>query len=343
MQRFKQAGDIKVAVIGYGATCDMGKIHLSDMQKAGMTPTAVCEMNPARLEVARRDFPGIETWRNMDEMLARSPANLVTIITPHNTHADIAKKCLNSGRHVICEKPLAITTGECDSMIAAAKKNRLLLSTYHNRHWDGWILQALKTIRSDAIGDVVHVEMRLSGWNMPNDQWRSSKSISGGILYDWGVHFLEYGLQIIDDRIIEVSGHAKSGVWSGRSKWGADTIEDEAFVTIRFASGKWATLFISNIDLKPKESWLEIAGTKGTYSFDPGYWTLTTRKGDDTVTTRGKNPPCEWWRFYENIAGHLVKKTPLVITPEWARRPIHIIDLASQSAKKRMALKAKYG
>lgn len=342
MQNIKQASDIKAAVIGYGATCDMGKIHLSEMQKAGMTPTAVCEMNPKRLAVARSDFPGIEAWRDLDEMLARSPANLVTIITPHNTHAAIAQKCLASGRHVICEKPLAISTGQCDSMIAAAKRKKLLLSTYHNRHWDGWILQALKTIRSGAIGDVIRVEMQLSGWHMPGNEWRSSKSISGGILYDWGVHFLEYGLQIIDDKIVEVSGYSKSGVWSGKCKWGADTVEDEAFVTIRFAGGRWATLFISNLDLKPRESWVEIAGTKGAYSFNPASWTLTTRKGDNTITTRGSNPACEWWRFYQNIADHLVKKTPLIITPEWARRPIHIIDLASISAKKGMAIRAKH-
>lgn len=343
MQRPKQAGDIKVAVVGYGAAFNMGKTHLSEMQKAGMTPTAVCEMNPERLEAARKDFPGIETWRDLDDMLARSSANLVTIITPHNTHAAIAHKCLNSGRHVVCEKPFAVSTEECDSMIVAAKKKRLLLSTYHNRHWDGWILQALKTIRSGAIGDVIRVEIHMSGWNMPGDWWRSSKSISGGILYDWGVHLLEYALQIVDDKITEVSGFAKSGVWSKHCKWGADTNEDEAFVTIRFASGKWATLFISNLDSKPKEGWLEIAGTKGTFFFDHAFWMLITHKGGKTVSTRGKNPPSEWWRFYQNIADHLVKNTHLVITPEWARRPIHIIDLASKSAQKGVAIKAKYG
>lgn len=338
----KRPEDIKVAVIGYSASYNMGKTHLEEMRKAGMTPTAVCELNPERLGAARRDFPGIETWRNLNEMIKRSAANLVTIITPHNTHASIALKCLNSGRHVVCEKPFAISTAECDAMIAAAKRKKLLLSTYHNRHWDGCVLQALKTIRSGVIGDIIRIEIHMSGWDMPKEWWRSSKSISGGILYDWGVHLLEYALQIIDDKITEVSGFSKAGVWAKQCKWGRDTNEDEAFATIRFASGKWATFFISSLDSKPKEGRLEIAGTKGTYLFDGVFWTLITHKNDVTISTHGKNPAAEWWRFYQNIADCLVKKTGLVITPEWARRPIHIIDLACKSARKGFALRPTY-
>lgn len=342
MKKLKRAEDIKAAVIGYGAAFNMGKAHLNEMQKAGMTPTAVCELNPARREAARKDFPGIEIWRDPGEMLKRSAANLVSIITPHNTHASLALKCLNSGRHVVCEKPFAISTAECDAMIAAAKRKKLLLSTYHNRHWDGCILQALKIIRSGAIGDIIRVEIHMSGWGMPQEWWRSSKSISGGILYDWGVHLLEYALQILDDDIMEVSGFSKWGVWAKQCKWGRDTNEDEAFATIRFSSGKWATFFISHLDSKPKECILEIAGTKGAYLLNGGVWTLITHKGDTTVSTHGNNPPSEGWRFYQNIADCLVKNSKLVITPEWARRPIHIIDLACQSARKGCALRARY-
>lgn len=342
MKKFKQAKDIKVAVIGYGAAYNMGQHHLNEMQKAGMTPTAVCELNPERREAARKDFPGIEIWRGLDEMIKRSAANLVSIITPHNTHALIALKCLNSGRHVVCEKPFAILTAECDAMIAAAKKKKLLLSTYHNRHWDGCILQALKTIRSGAIGDIFRIEIHMSGWRLPGAWWRSSKSISGGILYDWGVHLLEYALQIMDDNITEVSGFSKSGVWAKQCKWGRDTNEDEAFATIRFSGGKWATFFISNLDSKPREGSLEIAGTKGTYIFDGASWTLITHKDETTISARGKNPPSEGWRFYQNIADCLVKNSRLIITPEWARRPIHIIDLAGKSAQKGFALRPIY-
>ncbi|HOJ32087.1 MAG TPA: Gfo/Idh/MocA family oxidoreductase [Candidatus Hydrogenedentes bacterium] len=342
MKRFKQAKDIKVGVIGYGGAFNMGRGHLREMMHAGMTPTAVVDVDKERLKVAQEDFPGIETYASVSEMLRKSDVHLLAIITPHNTHAKLAIQCLNAGRHVVCEKPFAITTAECDAMIAAAKKNKVMLSTYHNRHWDGCILQALKTIRSGAIGDVVRVEAHGGGYGKPGDWWRSSKSISGGILYDWGVHMLEYMLQIVNSEIVEVTGFAKTGFWAPQTAWKEDTNEDEGFAVIRFKNGTWGSLCITQIDSNPKRGMIEVTGTKGSYLFDGGWFEVYTHSGKDTVIRKGQNPPSEWWAFYQNIAEHLTKGTPLVITPEWARRPIHILDLANQSARKGKALPAKY-
>ena len=339
---FKQAKDIKVGVIGYGGAFNMGRLHLQDMLKAGMTPWAVAEPDAARLAVAAKEFPGIQTFSSVAEMLAKSEVNLVVIITPHNTHAPIALQCLRAGRHVVSEKPLAITTAECDAMIAAAKKAGVMVSTFHNRHWDGSILKALEVVRSGAIGDIVRIEAHMGQWGKPGDWWRSSKSISGGILYDWGVHLLEYSLQLLDSEITEVSGFAKSGFWAGQSKWGADTIEDEGFAVVRFRSGAWLTLCITGIDATPKRGMVEVTGTKGTFWWDYENHEITVRGGDATVVTKAKNPPAQWEKYYANVAAHLVKGAPLTITPEWSRRPIHILDLADKSARTGKALKPKY-
>jgi len=219
---------IKVGVIGYGGAYNMGRGHLNETK---------------RLEVAAEDFPGIETYTSAGEMLKKSPVELVSIITPHNTHARLALQCLRAGRHVVVEKPFAITTSECDAMIAAAKsKKKLLLSAYHNRHWDGCILRAVKTVRSGALGRVVRVEAHMGAWGPPDETWRSSKSRSGGILYDWGVHLLEYTFQIVDAAIVEVSGFATAGVWGPKLRWKRDANEDEAFLVVRYATGAWSTL-----------------------------------------------------------------------------------------------------
>ena len=343
MRRFKKARDIKVGVIGYGGAFNMGRTHMNEMKKAGMTPVAVAELDKERLKVAEEDFPGIETYTSVTTMLKKSDVNVITIITPHNTHAKLGLQCLKSGRHVICEKPLAITTAECDAMIAEARKQKLVLSTYHNRHWDGCILEAVNIIKNKGmIGDVVRGEAHVGGWNQPRDWWRASRSISGGILYDWGVHLLEYCLQIIDSDIVEVTGLAKRGVWDAKSKWKKDTIESEGFAVVRFKSGAWLTLHMSNIDMNPKRGMVEFTGTKGTYIMEGGSYEIITKKKQQTVVTKGKNRGSEWHRFYQNIADHLTKGEKLIITPEWSRRPIHIIDLANQSAKQGRALKAKY-
>ena len=342
MKRYKQAKDIQVGVIGYGGAFNMGKCHLEQMKKAGMTPRAVAEIDPKRLAVAREEFPGIETYTSVAAMLKKSDVNLVTIITPHNTHAKLALQCLRAGRSVVCEKPLAITTAECDAMISEAKKRGVVLSTYHNRHWDGCILEAVKRIRRGEIGEIVRIEAHMGGYGKPRDWWRASKTISGGILYDWGVHLLEYSLQLIDSDIVEVTGFAKNGFWADKTPWKKDANEDEARSVVRFRGGQWLELTISQIDSYSKSKdrgWLEITGTNGTYMFNHEAFTVVKPGGK---TKQGKNGKTLWDAYYKNIADHLVKGEKLVITPEWSRRPIHILDLTVRSAKLGKALRAKY-
>lgn len=342
MKRFKRAKDIRVGVVGYGGAFNMGRRHLQEMAEAGMTPTAVAEVVPERLTVAEQEFPGIETYPSLTAMLKKSTVNLVAFITPHNTHAPLALEALRAGRHAILEKPMALTTAECDRMIAAARKKRVLVSTYHNRHWDGCITNAVKKIRSGLIGEVFRVEAHMGSWGNPGDWWRASRSISGGILYDWGVHLMEYALQLVDSDIVEVSGFARTGFWARKTRWKGDTNEDECFAVVRFKSGQWISLCISQVDSNPKPSVLEITGTKGTYHFTHRTWEAVTHDGDEVVRTSGKNPDSEGWRFYKNVADHLVRGRKLVITPQWARRPIHILDLAARSARQGRALRAKY-
>ena len=320
--RFKKTKDIKVGVVGYGPACNMGMGHLNLIKKAGMTPVAVAELSAERRRVATKDFPGIETYASVGSMLKKSNVDLVTLITPHNTHAKLAIQCLSSGRHVVCEKPLAITTAECDEMIGEAKKKNLMLSTFHNRHWDGSILTAMKLIRrQQMIGDVYRVEAHMGEYCKPEDWWRSSKSISGGILYDWGVHLLEWALQIIDSDIVEVSGFAKNGFWASQTKWKKDTNEDDAFATIRFKNGAWLNFGLSSLDSNPKPGQIEVTGTKGSYIMTGDDYTLLQhRAGKKKIVTTGKNVADRTNKYYENVANHLAKGIPLIITPEWSRR-----------------------
>jgi len=344
MPHYSKASEIKVGVVGYGGAFNMGRSHLNQMKAAGMTPVAITEVDPTRLAAAKVDFPGIETYKSVAAMLKKSSVDLVVLITPHNTHAPLALQCLKAGRHVVCEKPLAITTAEVNAMIAAAKKAGVMLSTYHNRHWDGSIMQAVQLIKKEKIiGDIVRIECHMGGYGKPGDWWRTSRRISGGILYDWGVHLLEYSLQLIDSPITEISGFAHHGHWAPQTVWKADSNEDEGFAVVRFKSGQWLTLCITNLDSKAKEGMLEITGTKGTYVID--YDTSRTFvHGEDKriTTTRFQNPPGQEHRYYENVRDQLVKGKALIITAEWSRRPIHILDQAVRSAKLGKTLPAQH-
>jgi len=342
MTTYQKAKDIKVGVVGYGGAFNMGRQHLEQMKAAGMTPVAVSELDVERLKVAEEDFPGIETYTSVPDMLRKSDVDLVTLITPHNTHAKLGLQCLRAGRHVVCEKPLAITVAEVDAMIRAAEKSDVLLSTYHNRHWDGCILRAVEQVkRRKVIGEIVRIDCRMGGYGQPKDWWRSSKSISGGILYDWGVHLLEYSLQLIDSEMTEISGFAHEGLWASKTRWKKDTNEDEATAIVRFASGQWLSLCITTMDANPKKAGiLEITGTKGSYLMNLKEATIIRKGQDDEVI---ESLPGEQHKYYENVVAALRGKRKLVITPEWSRRPIQVLDYAVQSARKGKALKPKYG
>jgi scyllo-inositol 2-dehydrogenase (NADP+) len=343
MKTYQHPSEITVGVVGYGGAFNMGRSHLQLSQATGMTPLAVAEVDASRLEVAKEEFPGIETYSSMEEMIRKSPVDLIVLITPHNTHAALALQCLKAGRHVVCEKPLAVTTAEVDSMIAAARKSDVMLSTFHNRHWDGRARLAVEQIvKKQAIGEVVKIECHMGGYGQPRDWWRTSRSISGGILYDWGVHLLEYSLQLIDDEIVEVTGFQHSGFWGPKTRWKADANEDEGQAIVRFKSGRWLTLTISTLAASPREGWITVTGTKGTWIMDAAHSKKILPQASGSTTTLIKNPDDDGQKYYDNIRDHLVDGADLIISAEWSRRPIHIIDLAVRSAQQGRTLKAKY-
>jgi len=355
MKTFKKASGIKVGVVGYGGAFSMGTQHLEEMKKAGMTPWAICEIDPKRLAIAQQDYPGLETYARLDTMLEQSEVDLITHITPHHLHYPLAAKCVRAGKHVVTEKPFVITTSEADRLIALAKKHRVMVSTYHNRHWDGWITRAVdQIVRKQVLGEVYKIDAHMGSYNIPNESWRSSKSVSGGVLYDWGAHLLEYCLQLLPGQsIAEVSGYATQGYWPAKMKklhpWKHDANEDEARVLVRFDSGAHVSLCISSLQSDPKPYRLSITGTRGTYEIafyqgpDNDGWTLrkANAKGK-LIEKKGKHPRDRGDLFYKNIAGYLTGEEELVITPEWARRPIHILDLAGKSAAAGKALRAKH-
>ena len=142
----------------------------------------------------------------------------------------------------------------------------------------------------------------------------------------------------------EVSGFNHRGFWAKKGPYGVkDGIEDEAFGVIRFDSGQWLSILSSSIDSKPREGWLTVTGTLGQYIVQPDTWKAYTHHDGDYVFRQGPVRPSEGYRFYENIAAHLTKGAKLVITPEYARRPIHILDLVKRSAAEGHAIPTIYG
>jgi scyllo-inositol 2-dehydrogenase (NADP+) len=142
-----------------------------------------------------------------------------------------------------------------------------------------------------------------------------------------------------------VSGYAWHGHWALQPgfPWAKDANEDEAQAVVRFASGQRINLIITQLDAAPERGFMKIVGTKATHVIEwPAAETVTPAGTGKLLTERAPHPKSEGHKFYENVAAHLTQGDPLVITGEWARRPIHILDLAARSAKEGKALPVKY-
>jgi predicted dehydrogenase len=216
-------------------------------------------------------------------------------------------------------------------MIDAARKNGALLSVFHNRRHDGDFLALKEAIlEKRLIGDVFSIQAGHAHYGHPGHWWRSDKKISGGALYDWGAHFIDWILNLLPgQKVVSVSGYYHKRVWNDV------TNEDHTQAVIRFDGGAHADLTISSMSSLPMPRW-KIQGTTGGIvdngSVKDG---LQIVRHVDGIMMTGelRNKATNWDRYYADIHDHLVHGAPLDVTPESARRVIAIIEAAEKSAK----------
>lgn len=323
----KRLTEIRCAVIGYGGAFNMGRHHATEMERTGeMKVVAVCDIDLQRLEIAKADFPHIATYQSVDKLLTKEDFDLAVIVTPHNTHAPLALQCLKAGKHVIVEKPMCLTVKEATAMMEMAKQKGVMLTVYHNRHWDGDFLALRELVGEGIIGEIFHVEMWGGGYGKPGAWWRSDKKVSGGLFYDWGAHYLWWLLQLIPEKIQSVVG------FFYKLKWHEVTNEDHVQAVIRFANGTMADVEFSTVAAATKPRWF-ILGTDGAIISEGNqfrvHFFVHGHRAEMTVPYKQST----WGEFYRNVANHLLHGEELVIKPEQARRVIAIMETAEKSAK----------
>lgn len=323
---------INCGILGYGPAFNMGRNHANWIDSTpGLKTIAMCDINPERVEAAKRELPHLKGYfTDLSDMLKMEEIELVVNVLPHNLHASTTLKCLDAGKNVIVEKPFCITTKEADEMIERAHSFGLMLSVFHNRRWDPDYLLIKDIVNKGLIGEIFHIECGISSYNHPGFSWRSDKNISGGILYDWGAHFLYWILDLVNSKVCDIKGELKKLVWH------SVTNEDYGEIYMKFENGVTVDFVISSISSVPKPKW-RILGTKGAIEMTApdeiklvSYVSGIRQEGNIKIpNTYFEN----WKQYYRNIADHLLMGEELIIKPEDARRVIAILEECEKNSK----------
>ncbi len=234
---------LRMAIVGCGSiACGA---HASNYDKIdNIEIVAVCDIKPERTALIKSKYPSCaNAWETADYMdIANDPTiDAVDICTPNYLHAPITIAMLNSGKHVLTEKPDAMTVAEVTAMKEAAEKNGKVLMAMRNNRFTPAALHAVQAI---ANGDYGKFYSGRCGWirrrGVPGDgTWFTDKSKSGGgPLIDLGVHMIDLSMYLMGfPKPVAVSG-ATFREFAGKcSKGGVFDVEDLAMGFIKFDNG----------------------------------------------------------------------------------------------------------
>ena len=178
-----------VCVIGAGRA---GLIHAVNFAKGikNARLTAIAEPNHETAQQACRELELDRDYRDYRQALEDDAVDAVVVVTPTAYHKDIVVAAADAGKHIFCEKPMAMTVGECDAMIAAAERNDVVLQIGFMRRFDRSFVYAKEQIKQGAIGDVVLVKSLTRGPSIPQ-RWQYDIAKSNGPLAEVNSHDID--------------------------------------------------------------------------------------------------------------------------------------------------------
>jgi len=189
-----------VAIIGFGG---QGGWHGEQILKSDVVALAgVYDIRECRQEYARNK--GIHIYGSTEELLSDPQVDIVLVATPNDLHKQLVVQALNTGKHVICEKPVEMTVSALDEMTAAAEKNHRVFTVHQNRRWDVDYLAIQQLVLSGEIGKPLNIESRIHGSRGIPSDWRCQKAHGGGMILDWGVHLIDQMLQLYTEKVVRV-------------------------------------------------------------------------------------------------------------------------------------------
>ena len=347
----------KLGIIGYGT---MGSWHAANVRDRirDLDVALVYDINPEKREKARVE--GFATCETAEELL-QSDVDLVVIATPNNFHKDYCVRALDSGKNVVCEKPVCMNMEELDEIYAAQARSGKLFTVHFNRRWDVDYNIIKDILAQNLVGKPYQVYSRLfSNRNIPGD-WRTVKASGGGFLFDWGIHMIDQVLQLfgnpvsvhadlkkiyqpeVDDAIRldlkypgNLSVHIVADSWTfiNEARWHISGDDGTATVYDWFGrTGKIVRANVKSVDWAQGCVYTENGLSRSM-------WPRPQSEVTEMDVPVRKDLP--WWeQFYENVMDSIEGKATQFITLEQIRASLAVVMASFESAEKQCVVELK--
>jgi scyllo-inositol 2-dehydrogenase (NADP+) len=343
---------IKTLQVGYGLSAKA--FHLPFLKiNNSFQLTGVVQ---PRGNASREELTTVNHYRNLDEALEQGDAELVIISAPNEHHAPMALQALRSGRHVVIEKPFALTVAEAEEISKVAKEENRILTVFHNRRWDADFLTLKKLLQEEKIGRPVMLVSRFDRFRPQIKwSWKEEPKQGAGNFYNLGPHLIDQALQLFGWPA-EVYAHIRT------ERREANT--EDAFDLHLYYAGLTVHLGASSL---VSASWprFSLLGTKGSYTkwgLDPqeellvagvlpsapdwgtekpeDWGTLTLGDNDGTSSQPYPSLPGDYNAFFTGLAGAIRQGGPNPVPPHEALQVMQIIELAYRSQEEGRRIKA---
>jgi len=231
--------------------------------------TAIVTGTPEKAESWSKKYQipkeNIYNYENFDEIAKNPAVDIIYVVLPNALHADFSIRAAKAGKHVICEKPMAVTVAECEAIISACKKANVKLGVGYRLHAEPHTQEIQRLVRDEVFGKTHFVSAEaayLSGDNW--DQWRFNKKLSGGgALMNMGVYAIQGALYAVGENPVAVTAQE----FSTMPEKFKDT-DESITAQLEFPSGAVANLFTSH---NARADRLYASCKKGWFELDVAY------------------------------------------------------------------------
>ncbi|MEZ5964014.1 MAG: Gfo/Idh/MocA family oxidoreductase [Planctomycetota bacterium] len=282
VRKARVRADLGIAMVGHAF---MGRAHANAIRQANhffdlpyrLVPRVVVGRDAARAEAVRETLGFEEASADLDAVLARDDVHLVDIATPNDSHCALTLRALAAGKHVLCEKPLALTLDEARSMVVAAKKSKGRVGLWHNYRRCPAVSLAKRVIDRGDLGEVRHVRATyLQDWlSDPQSpaSWRTSaKTCGSGAHGDLNAHLVDLTLFLTGLAFESVGAMAQTFTKrrpTGGGKTATVDVDDALAFLVRFRGGALGTFEATRVAPGRKNhNRIEINGSKGSLAWN---------------------------------------------------------------------------